>query len=44
MSAVNGEEIYLGVPEKDNNENLQMKQTSEEAVACSVLRGSLLRL
>jgi len=43
MSAVKGEEITEGVPEKDNNEDLQMKQTSEEAVACSVLWRCLLR-
>jgi len=42
MSAVNEEEISEGVPEKDNSEDLQMKQASEEAVACSMLSGSLL--
>jgi len=43
MSAVKGEEITEGVPEKDSNEDLQMKYASEETVACSVLSGCLLR-
>ena len=39
---VKGEEIIHGVPEKGSNEDLLMKEASEEAVACSVLSGCLL--
>jgi len=41
-SAVKGEEITEGVPDKGINEDLQMKDASEEAVACSVLSAFLL--
>ena len=44
MSAVKGEEITEGVPEKGSNEYVQMKDASVEAVSCSVLSGCLLRL
>jgi len=40
---VKGEEITKGVPDKGSNENLQMKGASEEAAACIVLSGCLLR-
>jgi len=42
MSTVNEEEITEGVPEKGNNEDLQLKHASENAVACSILSGCLL--
>jgi len=41
MSTVNEEEITEGVPEKGNNEDLQLKHASEKAVACSILSGCL---
>jgi hypothetical protein len=39
---VKGEEITVGVPDKSSNEDLQLKDVTEEAVAYSVLSGCLL--